>query len=320
MPADPVAATKARNPSAGSSLAQVLEDALERGAGREVVDEVVPELGELVEDHVLRIGCELLAAVVDLLDVRLRARRADDVSRLDDPPLEPVEPLPAHALGQDGDAAAAEEARDGDAAPAVVARGRPDGAIARRVEPPRDEPGHEAPVGGEDLVRADQREAISERDHDPCVDAGELAGEHDVLRDVDDVDAIGSVVPVDTEEVQRMRFVRPDGSQRLANGSRDELRARELREGRERNAGLAKTVDDPLDDDGVDDIRFRVVQVRGHGASWSLPPTLGASEPLGFGASAQCRSVFLRTAKRLFRPVGRSARPWDQAAARPSSS
>ena len=46
-------------------------------AGGEVVRDVVPELGELVEDHVLRVGRELGAAVVDLLDVALRARRPD---------------------------------------------------------------------------------------------------------------------------------------------------------------------------------------------------------------------------------------------------
>ena len=62
-----------------------LEDALERGAGREVVGNVIPELRELVEDHVVRVLGQLVAAVVDLLDVALGARRPDDVPRIDAP-------------------------------------------------------------------------------------------------------------------------------------------------------------------------------------------------------------------------------------------
>jgi hypothetical protein len=73
------------------------------------VHEVVPELRELVEDGVVGILREHLAAVVDLLDVRLRARRPDDVARLDHPPGEPVEALPAHPLGEDGDSAAGQQ-------------------------------------------------------------------------------------------------------------------------------------------------------------------------------------------------------------------
>ena len=127
--------------------------ALERAAGREVVDDVVPPLGELVQDHVLGVERELLAPVVDLLDVALGAGRADHVLRLGDPALEPGEALAAHPLGQDGDAAAAEQPRDRDAAAAVVPGRGPDRAVACRVERALDEAGRGR--GGRVEVRPD---------------------------------------------------------------------------------------------------------------------------------------------------------------------
>ena len=51
-----------------------------------------------------------------------------------------------------------EQTGDRDAAPAVVAGGRPDRAMTGRVELPGDEPRRQASVGGEHLVRADHRE------------------------------------------------------------------------------------------------------------------------------------------------------------------
>ncbi len=53
---------------------------LDGAAGQLVVADVVPELAELVEDDRVGIPVKLGALVVDLLDVRLRAGRADDVS------------------------------------------------------------------------------------------------------------------------------------------------------------------------------------------------------------------------------------------------
>ena len=196
-------------------LAQRLEDALERGAGREVVDDVVPELGELVQDHVLRVLGQLVAPVVDLLHVALGARRPDDVARGRDPLLEPGEALAAHALGEDGDAVAAEQARDGDAAAAVVAGRRPDrrgDGVGSNV--PVNEPRHQAAVRGEHLVGADQREAVAEHDDDSRLDARQLGGQDEVLGDVDEARPVGAVVPVHPEQVQRMGVVGPDGRER----------------------------------------------------------------------------------------------------------
>ena len=93
------------------------------------------------------------AGVVDLLDVALRARRADDVGGLADPAFQPIEPLLAHVFRQHGDAAAAEDARDGDAAAAIIAGRRPDrrggapGRIARSRRGARDSRRRRAPCG-----------------------------------------------------------------------------------------------------------------------------------------------------------------------------
>ena len=135
-----------------------LEDLFNSRACRPVVDHVVPELGKLVEDDVIRIGGQLLAAVVDLLDVALTARRLDDVGRVGNPLIEPGEALATHPLGENGDAAAAHQPRDRDAAAAVVAGRWPDRALPRRVELACDEARREAAVGGEHLVGPDHRE------------------------------------------------------------------------------------------------------------------------------------------------------------------
>ena len=90
-------------------------------AGAQPVDQIVPEFAELIEDHVLRVGFQFGALVVDFLDVALGARRPDDVGEVADPVLEPLETLTAHILGQDGDAAAPHDPRDRHAAAAVVA-------------------------------------------------------------------------------------------------------------------------------------------------------------------------------------------------------
>ncbi len=114
-----------------------LEHPRQRRARDGAVDDVVPELGELVEDDVGRILLELVTGVVDLLHVALRSRRANDVRGIRGPSLEPAKALGAHALGQHRDAAAAENARDGDAAPTVISGRRPHRPVTIHVEPAR---------------------------------------------------------------------------------------------------------------------------------------------------------------------------------------
>ena len=248
-------------------LAHRLEHALERGAGREVVGDVVPELRELVEDDVVRILGELMALVVDLLDVALGPRRPDDVARLDHPLLEPGEALAAHALGQDGDAVTAEQARDRDTAAAVVAGRRPDGAVGGGVEPPRDEARHQAAVGGQHLVGLDQRKPVAERQHDPRLDSGQLGRQDEVLGDVDEVRPVGAVVPVHPEQVQRVRVVRPDAVERLSHRGRNQRGMGELREGRERDARLPEVVHGPLECLGIGLLASQAESVCDHSAS-----------------------------------------------------
>jgi hypothetical protein len=205
VPADPVAEVKAASvrsrPSAANCASHGLEDVAERPAGDAVVAEVVAELGELVQHEVARVLAELVAGVVDLLDVRLGAVGADHVvGGVGAPLVEPVEAFLAHAFGEDGDAAAGHDPADGDAAAGVVARRRPDGAVVRRVELAGDDAGCEAGVGGEHLVRGDHREAVAEHDDDRALDAGEARRQHDVVGHVDPV-AGEVVVPVDAPQV-----------------------------------------------------------------------------------------------------------------------
>ena len=148
---------------------------------------------------------ELGAAIVDLLDVALGPRRPDDVGRVGDPALQPVEALLAHALGQDRHAAAAHDPADRHAAAAVVAGRRPDRALLDRVELARDDPRREAGVGGEHLVGGDHREAVAERDHDRAVDAGQRRAAARGAAGRGARDRRSRVVePVDAEEVERI--------------------------------------------------------------------------------------------------------------------
>src|SRR5262245_9878933 len=123
---------------------EIREHMIEGGAGAVVMNEVVGEFRELIENDVILVACKLGALVVNLLDVAFGSRRADDVGGIGHPLLQPIEALPAHAGRQHGHATASENARYGDAAPAVVAGGWPDRAVALGVELSRHQSGDEA--------------------------------------------------------------------------------------------------------------------------------------------------------------------------------
>ena len=139
------------------------------------MDKVIPELAELIEDDIGWIAVEHGAGVVDFLDVALRARRADDVGRIGDPFAEPLEAFAAHVFRQHRDAAAAENARNGDAAAAVIPSRRPDRAVAGRIEFAGNDARNEAAIGGEHLVCADHGKAVAEQQHDTRLHAGQFA-------------------------------------------------------------------------------------------------------------------------------------------------
>ena len=150
---------------------------------------------------------QLGALVVDFLDVALGARRANDVGRIGDPLLQPVEALAAHAGRQHGHAAAAENARDRNAAAAVVAGRRPDRPVVRRIELPGHQARHQAGIGGEHLVRADHRKAPAEQDDDRRLHAGQRSGRTTWPGTATRALRLGIVEPVNAPEVGGLRRI-----------------------------------------------------------------------------------------------------------------
>ena len=230
-----------------------LEHVAERPTRHGVVAEVVPELAELVEDEVAGILGELVAGVVDLLDVRLGAVGADHVFvGVLAPPVQPVETLLAHALGQDRNAAAGHDAADRDAAAGVVAGRRPDRPVVGRVELAGDDSWGEACVRGEHLVGGDHREPVAEHDDDRARHTRQFGWQHDVLRNVD-ATAGEVVVPVNAPQVAGVLPLRIGVAD--VRGVVERGRVGELGEGRQRDAALAEAgdrvgerrlVDDPV--------------------------------------------------------------------------
>ena len=183
------------------------EDPVERTPGAMIVDEIVRELGELIEDDVFPIARELSAFVVDLLDIALGAGRADDVGRLGNPLLQPVETLAAHACGKHGDAAAAENTGNRNAAAAIIAGRRPDCTVVRRIELPRDQPRHEAGVGREHLMGADHRKATAEQHDDRRRHTGQFGRKHHMARHRHPFFAACIIEPVHPPQVGRVRRI-----------------------------------------------------------------------------------------------------------------
>ena len=175
----------------------------------------------------------------------------DDVlGRVGAPLVEPVEALLAHALGEDGDAAAGHDPADGDAAAGVVAGRRPDGAVVGRVELAGDDTGCEAGVRGEHLVRGDHREAVAEHDDDRALDTGQARRQHDVVGHVDPV-AGEVVVPVDAPEVAGVGTLRIGVAD--LGGLVERRRILELSERRQRDPLLTEPLDAVGERGGVDD-------------------------------------------------------------------
>jgi hypothetical protein len=184
---------------------------------------------------------QLVAGVVDLLHVRLGAVRADDVlGRVLAPPVEPVEALLAHPLGEDCHPAAGHDPTDGDAAAGVVARRRPDGPVMGRVELTGDDPRGETGVGGQHLVGGDHREPVAEHDDDGTLDAGEARRQHHVVGHRHPV-AGEVVVPVDPPEVPGVGSLRVGVAHPV--GVVERRRALELGERRQGDPPLAEPLD-----------------------------------------------------------------------------
>ena len=156
--------------------AQVLHD-LERGRRRAVeMEAVVPELLELVQHAVAARRAQLPDLVVDLLDVRLRARSGHD--------LRPVvadlrEPLRAHVLREDDQRAIAHARADpGPSDPEVPGGGEHERVLAGRALTLHLLLGQDR-VGGTDLVRP-RREVPAGEDDDGRPHARERLGQDGV--------------------------------------------------------------------------------------------------------------------------------------------
>ena len=223
---------------AARRLSNRLEHVPERPPRDRVVTEVVTEFAELVEHEVARILGELVAGVVDLLHVRLGAVGADHVVvGILTPLVEPIEALLAHALRQDRHPSTGHDAADRDAAPGVVAGGRPDRPMAGGVELPGDDTRRQAGIRGEHLVGGDHREPVAEHDDDRTLDAGQFARQHDVLGHVDAI-AGQVVVPVVAPQVASVGPLRIGVAD--VGGVIERGRVGELRKGRQGNPALAE--------------------------------------------------------------------------------
>ena len=169
------------------------------------------------------------------LTLRLAARRLDDLAGH---ALEPLEALPAHPLGEDGDRLAGQQVGVVGAAAAVVAGRRPHGLLGRRIELTGDQTGNQAAEGGADLVGAG-REPLAHEHQDPGIDAGELRRELEVV-DPAVLAAVGHglVVPGDPEQVERIEIPQTDILELCLHLVRDQVRVAHLGEGRNPDVAL----------------------------------------------------------------------------------
>ena len=114
----------------------------------------------------------------------------------------------------------------------------------------------EAPVGGDDLVRPDHREAVAQGDHDRRRDAGQLRGQHQVLGDVHAPGPGRVVEPVRPEQVERVGGAGVDGCEPALHVVGDQLRFGQLGERRQGDAERPAAIGRTVADVAVDDVTF----------------------------------------------------------------
>ena len=197
--------------------------------GNREVPQVVPEIVELVEDdHLGVLGLELLALVENLLDVGLGARGFDD---LIGHARQPLEPLLAHPLWQDGDAVYPQQPGVERPPAAVVPGGRPGRLVPGGVELPGHQSGNQDPVRGPHLVGA-RGEPLPHQGQNPGRHPGERGGKlQHVHRSKAAAVRDRFVVPGNPKEVTGMHFPQPDMPEFLFDFGRNQSRVLHLGEG-----------------------------------------------------------------------------------------
>jgi hypothetical protein len=114
--------------------------------------------------------------------------------------------------------------------------------MLRRIELSGDDAGNQAPVGGKNLVGGDHGKTISQEHDDSGVHTRQGLRKIDVLRDLHQL-ALGVVVPMDAEQIERVRLMGLDGGEIHENLLGDIAGLRQLGEGGEQNLGFAETPD-----------------------------------------------------------------------------
>ena len=216
---------------------------------------VVAEFRKLIEDDIGRIARELGAFVIDLFDVALRAGGPDDILGPRHPGAQPLEALLAHALRQHGNGAAVEDARDRDAAPAVIPGRRPHRPVTRRIEPAGHQIRDQAAIGRQHLVRTDHREEATERHDDRRSHSGQRWREDEVSGGRGQTGAGGVVVPVHAKEIGRVRTIGIDRPKCRPARFRNFRRIGQLGEGRQTNSRPTQPSRRAVTNTAVDDRR-----------------------------------------------------------------
>jgi len=107
-----------------------------------------------------------------------------------------------------------------------------------RIKLARHQSRHEAAVSRQNLVCADHREAIAERQDDARLDASQGRRQLDIFRDLGQTGARGIVEPMHAKQVEWMRTVRRHILERRLDRRRNQRRIPQLRDSRQEHARI----------------------------------------------------------------------------------